>query len=340
MKKFFKILIVILLVPVIFIGIFKLYYLIIPGEEVGVKGDWISFSGGYIGSIIALWGIWWQVNNEKKYRKIKEEQKYKNFKKYIERIIDFNLKELENSKENIIKTYTYHIRFLNRQEIYNFKEIDETLFKIYIDKIIEEEDDILIDLYNLQLELKLNLDKTIGFCDEKARLINKIIIFRVEKEKMFDIQLKKEDDNLELYYFEQFMIFNNFLSSSLLTAYPNDDKILFYTDEIMGFVTSEDLEKGKYTFRNYTASNRLLKKEINEKTPIDLYWRFYDELMNVLTIPKHFSDEAEENRYREYKKVYLDISRLRANDDNRKKLIERYEKILKKSKNMVPYRRI
>lgn len=329
MKKFFKILIVILLIPIIFVIFLKLYYLIIPGREIGSKGDWISFAGGYIGSIIGLWGIWWQVNNEKKEKIRKEEEKYRNFKKYIERIIDFNLKELEKSKENIIKTYTYHIRFLNRKEIYDFKEINETLFQIYIDKIIEEKDDILIDFYNLQLELKLNLDKVVELCDEKTRLINKIINFRDEKEKMFE---KEKDNSLKTYYFEQFMIFNNFLSASSLTAYPDKDRILFYTDKTMGFITLGDLEKGKYTFRNYTASNRLLKKEINEKTPIDLHWRFYDELMNVLTIPKHFSDEAEENRYREYKEVYLDISRLRANDNNRKKLIEKYEEILKNCK--------
>ena len=329
MKKFFKILIIILLIPVIFIGVLKLYYLIIPGKEIGIKGDWISFSGGYIGSIIALWGIWWQVSNEKKDKEIKEEQKYKNFKKYIEQIIDFNRKELENSRENIIKTYTYHIRFLNRQEIYNFKEINETLFKIYIDKIIEEDDNILIDLYNLQLELKLNLDKTIGFCDEKARLMDKITIFKNEKKEIFE----KENNNiLKLYYFEQFMIFNNFLSASLLTAYPNDNSILFYTGEIIGFITSEDLEKDKYTFRNYTANNRLLKKEINEKTPIDLYWRFYDELINVLTFSRLFPDTEEQNRYKEYREVYLDISRLRANDNNRKKLIEKYEEILRNCK--------
>ena len=34
MKKFFKILIIILLIPVIFIGVLKLYYLIIPGKSV------------------------------------------------------------------------------------------------------------------------------------------------------------------------------------------------------------------------------------------------------------------------------------------------------------------
>ena len=73
MKKFFKILIIILLIPIIFISVLKLYYLIIPGEEIGSKGDWISFSGGYIGSIIAVWGIWWQVSNEKKNKEIKEE---------------------------------------------------------------------------------------------------------------------------------------------------------------------------------------------------------------------------------------------------------------------------
>lgn len=329
MKKFFKILIVVLLIPIIFIIILKLYYLIIPGREIGSKGDWISFAGGYIGSIIGLWGIWWQVNNEKKDRETKEEQKYKNFKKYIEQIIEFNLKELENSKENIIKTYTYHVRFLNRQTICSFKEIDETLFKNYVDKILEERDDILIELYNFQWELKLNLDKTVELCDEKARLMTKIRIFKDEKEKMSE---EEKDNTLKTYYFEQSMIFNNFLSASLLTAYPDKDRILFYTDETIGFVTLGDLEKGKYTFRNYTASNRLLKKEINEKTPIDLYWRFYDELINVLTIPKHFSDEAEENRYKEYKEVFLDISRLRANDNNRKKLIEKYEEILKNCK--------
>ena len=72
MKKFFKILIVILLIPIIFVIFLKLYYLIIPGREIGSKGDWISFAGGYIGSIIGLWGIWWQVNNENK-EKIRKE---------------------------------------------------------------------------------------------------------------------------------------------------------------------------------------------------------------------------------------------------------------------------
>ncbi|WP_338998856.1 hypothetical protein LC560_01555 [Fusobacterium animalis] len=69
MKKFFKILIVILLIPITFVIILKLYYLIIPGREIGSKGDWISFAGGYIGSIIGLWGIRWQVDNEKKNKK-------------------------------------------------------------------------------------------------------------------------------------------------------------------------------------------------------------------------------------------------------------------------------
>lgn len=329
MKKFFKILIVILLIPIIFVIFFKLYYLIIPGREIGSKGDWISFAGGYIGSIIGLWGIWWQVNNEKKEKIRKEGEKYRNFKKYIERIIDFNLKELEKSKENIIKTYTYHIRFLNRKEIYDFKEIDETLFKNYVDKILEERDDILIELYNFQWELKLNLDKTVEICDEKARLMTKIRIFKDEKEKLFN---DEKDNTLKKYYFEQFMIFNNFLSASSLTAYPDNDRILFYIDEIMYFITSEDLKKDKYTFRNYTAGNRLLKKEIKEKTPIDLYWKFYDELINILTFSRVFPDTEEQNRYKEYREVYLDISRLRASDNNRKKLIEKYEEILKNCK--------
>ena len=54
--------------------------------------------------------------------------------------------------------------------------------------------------------------------------------------------------------------------------------------------------------------------------------------MNVLTFPRLFPDTEEQNRYKEYREVYLDISRLRANDNNRKKLIEKYEEILKKCK--------
>ncbi len=70
--------------------------------------------------------------------------------------------------------------------------------------------------------------------------MDKITIFKNEKKEIFE----KENNNiLKLYYFKQFMIFNNFLSASLLTAYPNDDKILFYTGEIIGFITSEDLKK-------------------------------------------------------------------------------------------------
>ncbi len=54
--------------------------------------------------------------------------------------------------------------------------------------------------------------------------------------------------------------------------------------------------------------------------------------MNVLTFSRLFPDTEEQNRYKEYREVYLDISRLRANDNNRKKLIEKYEEILKKCK--------
>lgn len=81
----------IFIVPIIFIVILKLYYIIIPGEEIGQISDWISFSGGYIGALVALGGIWLQINyNENKLKK--------DIKLYLLETIKYNLNKLNSEK--------------------------------------------------------------------------------------------------------------------------------------------------------------------------------------------------------------------------------------------------
>ncbi|WP_281699687.1 hypothetical protein [Cetobacterium somerae] len=105
-KDFFKKLLIVLTIPIIFIGVLKIYYLLIPGEEIGEVGDWISFSGGYIGALLGLWGIWSQIEKEKKEKEIEKKEKNLGFLKYLAFILRKNIKTFENDcifYENIIK---------------------------------------------------------------------------------------------------------------------------------------------------------------------------------------------------------------------------------------------
>lgn len=63
----------ILIFPFLLVLFLKVTYEIIPGEEIGNVGDWIGFLGGYVGAIIAIFGIWYQLQEEKR-REIKAEE--------------------------------------------------------------------------------------------------------------------------------------------------------------------------------------------------------------------------------------------------------------------------
>lgn len=65
----------ILLFPFLLVLLLKVTYEIIPGEEIGDVGDWIGFLGGYVGAIVAIFGIWYQLQENKRNELEKEKRK-------------------------------------------------------------------------------------------------------------------------------------------------------------------------------------------------------------------------------------------------------------------------
>lgn len=64
-KDFIKKVFIVIIVPFIFLGILKIVYLL-PGTEVGEVSDWIEFGGTYLGAIIAVGGIAYQIESAEK----------------------------------------------------------------------------------------------------------------------------------------------------------------------------------------------------------------------------------------------------------------------------------
>lgn len=65
----------ILMFPFLLVLFLKVTYEIIPGEEIGNVGDWIGFLGGYVGAIVAIFGIWYQLQDNKRSELEKERRK-------------------------------------------------------------------------------------------------------------------------------------------------------------------------------------------------------------------------------------------------------------------------
>lgn len=67
--------IAIIIFPFLLVLFLKVTYEIIPGEEIGEIGDWIGFLGGYAGAIVAIFGIWYQLQENKRNELEKEKRK-------------------------------------------------------------------------------------------------------------------------------------------------------------------------------------------------------------------------------------------------------------------------
>lgn len=69
-----------IIIPFLFLLILRLTYDFLPGIEFGDKNSWITFGGTYLGAIVAIGGVVYQIKNVEKERGFKEK---KNLKKLI-----------------------------------------------------------------------------------------------------------------------------------------------------------------------------------------------------------------------------------------------------------------
>lgn len=97
---------IIIITPFIFLLTLKLIYTFLPGIEIGEVGNWIEFSGTYLGAIIGITGIAYQIYRQSEDRKedekkaiIKERAGAKRFVIYYLKVLKENI---ERSKVNLI----------------------------------------------------------------------------------------------------------------------------------------------------------------------------------------------------------------------------------------------
>ena len=104
--KFIFGILVALFIPIVFIVFLKICYFYLPGNTIGEVGDWIAFSGGYIGAIIALTGIWWQLDRT---TRVTKEKAVDNALTYINFFVKFNLDNINKKKIEFI--YEEYLHF-------------------------------------------------------------------------------------------------------------------------------------------------------------------------------------------------------------------------------------
>lgn len=332
MFKFLSYLAIMLIVPIIFIIILKFYYQHLPGEEIGSVGDWIGFAGGYIGAILALAGIWWQMSSENKIKEREENEEYHFLLEYIYTITQRNLKELENKENSITAAYTFHKAFIKPEDILSCELFYENILTKFTLPIFKNNHYKILELDSLMKEVKKTIDMSYENSKIKKTLLPQINEFFDSLNK----ELKNLRNKIELtpaeqiefkYIVEKHMVFQNFISSSFLTLYPDRKALLSYCHDNLsydGFVTLKDLQNNRYNFYNYTASNRINKKEITATNFFDLYKEYYVELSLVLSIPKHFSEISPE-----YKDLFHKIDKLIACDKDRENTLKKYKELLK-----------
>ncbi|MEG0237647.1 MAG: hypothetical protein RR523_15680 [Cetobacterium sp.] len=81
-----------IIIPFLFLLILRLTYDFLPGIEFGDKNSWITFGGTYLGAIVAIGGVVYQIKNVEKERGFKEKKELKETYNFL----IFYLKKMEN----------------------------------------------------------------------------------------------------------------------------------------------------------------------------------------------------------------------------------------------------
>lgn len=286
--NFFLIMITVIVgIAFAFPKILEWIYPFVP-SRFGSKDSWIGFLGGYLGSIIAVLGIWWQMNVTRKQQIIDKELGAINI---LNNILKIFQEELKNIKVTLIDySTTNRILYYSNEDLGSYLVTDE-IKNIYIemvnrlsekkysiellsvlnvitviDKITQKnylysnlKSKTIDEIYNFvnnskEIEDKkkyIDLIKAIG---ENSSEIQKFLNSDVKLEGVFN-EIKKMIENLNI-------LVNMVLSDNNFKDYKKYDLILLrtYNVEIYEIVNNENTE----FVRNINNLNNKIESIINE----------------------------------------------------------------------------
>lgn len=173
-----------IIIPFLFLLILRLTYDFLPGIEFGDKNSWITFGGTYLGAIVAIGGVVYQIKNVEKERGFKEKKELKETYNFL----IFYLKKMENDFDLIATNLSNILKSSDNSKV-DFKRIFfegkmvvnlilDNYFLEQIKKISGQKIGIdLIELYtqihNFENILKEFAIKEYYFTDEKFKKILK-----------------------------------------------------------------------------------------------------------------------------------------------------------------------
>jgi len=330
--------ILVFITPIVFVGLIKLYYVIVPGEEIGEKGDWISFAGGYVGALLALGGIWWETNHKKREKEKKENEEYDNFLSYFKELMSFNLIELKRKELELKQVRVYHKLFLKAEDILTIKKPPKVVLDSFIKEVVQKKHYKILELLATIDKIEEIIMVTHKNCELKVALLERINKLVTEKEK--EINQKKSElsdfDRTEVSELncleEQEMILNNFLASSAKCITPSGNfQFVFNSKDgnTTRFLFENNSLNKRYTFKRYGIQGKILPKQFTPENYYQMFEEFYKELYNVLCY-----DGYTIKRNDEYKELAVNIGKFLAFDDARDELLMQYKKELESTLEM------
>ncbi|MGL5277789.1 MAG: hypothetical protein ACRC8M_01730 [Cetobacterium sp.] len=218
-KRYIYVISLIIIVPLTVVIILKNIEVYLPGDMIGSFDGWLSFLGGYIGALLTLSGVWWQIKEN-------------------------NLKE--DSKKNADQSEalcSFFILISNFSD--NIKEMSEMYLRNYLkDGSVTIFDESLYD-YNKELFFQVVSKIDLKFYKYAIKISNLFSQINLKKTK-----INSDEVCLETFFCEQLEVYSILLDGieSILEDYKSlsNDSILEKLDKI-----EQDIEKVQESYQSY-----------------------------------------------------------------------------------------
>ena len=294
-------------IPIIFIPFLNFLYFILPGTEVGAIGDWIGFAGGYLGAILGICGIYWNINRQEKIDKNKKKENYKSFLKVTLNTIEKNQKLWNEKSNKFKKSDTFHMLFSNKKEFLPYFLLYDVLTNEYLTQIVENNHEKILELDSLLKEID---DSSNVFFKNiiKKKAIRHVI-------RSLEYTVKQTGANFERLE----TVKNNFLALSIFLSCDDSIKTVRLKAYLKG--NPKEIEN------NFDSTDELEFIFYSEdKCSFDsfdkLYWRCYEELL----IPIYWGSNIE--YFQSFQEIFI-------LDRDKRESFEKLETLLEEVKNII-----